>query len=297
MEKIKFDRFIIKDLDKIKKKAYYEILQDPSIKEFIQKNNINESVVYENLGYFITYLENKDVCNDCDGYFNCKSTNPGFVCELVYDERTKQINIHYRTCDKYIQILRQKQGFLFYEYDQSLFDERLRNQVDITKSRKEVLSRIGSILNKKDVKGMYVYGKSGVGKSYLLAIMANGVVESGRTCAFIRSSTLIDHLRTLLIDDNALFNEEINKYKNVEVLIIDDLGGEKTTVWARDEVLFSIIDYRSKNKDLITCFTSNYSMDEYQRTIFLGDAKKAERLVNRISLVADEMELIDIDRR
>ena len=57
--------------------------------------------------------------------------------------------------------------------------------------------------------------------------MANGVVESGRTCAFISSSTLIDHLRTLLIDDNALFNEEINKYKNVEVLIIDDLGGEK----------------------------------------------------------------------
>ena len=42
MEKIKFDRFIIKDLDKIKKKAYYEILQDPSIKEFIQKNNINK---------------------------------------------------------------------------------------------------------------------------------------------------------------------------------------------------------------------------------------------------------------
>ena len=78
--------------------------------------------------------------------------------------------------------------------------------------------------------------------------MANGVVESGRTCAFIGSSTLIDHLRTLLIDDNALFNEEINKYKNVEVLIIDDLGGEKTTVWARDEVLFSIIDYRSKTK-------------------------------------------------
>ena len=38
-------------------------------------------------------------------------------------------------------------------------------------------------------------------------------------------------------------------------------------------------------------------MYEYQRAIFLGDAKKAERLVNRISLVADEMELIDIDRR
>ena len=91
----------------------------------------------------------------------------------------------------------------------------------------------------------------------------------------------------------------MEKYRNVDVLIIDDIGGEKTTVWARDEVLYSILNYRSKNKNLVTCFTSIYSIDQYNEFIskILNDEMKAKRLTSLISLIADEIELIDLDRR
>ena len=40
MKKINFETYIPKDLDKIKKETYNKILQDPSIKDFIVKNEI-----------------------------------------------------------------------------------------------------------------------------------------------------------------------------------------------------------------------------------------------------------------
>ena len=120
MKKINFETYIPKDLDKIKKETYNKILQDPSIKDFIVKNEIPESVVYDNLGYFLSYLEEKEICSKCEGYFNCKAPHQGFVSELIYDLVSRQINLKRRVCDKYATVLKQQNGFIYYEYDRSL---------------------------------------------------------------------------------------------------------------------------------------------------------------------------------
>ena len=48
------------------------------------------------------------------------------------------------------------------------------------------------------------------------------------------------------------FNEygndnNIEELRNVDYLIIDDLGGENVTAWSRDEVLAAVLTYRSHN--------------------------------------------------
>jgi primosomal protein DnaI len=296
MEKVNFDKVIVKDLSEARKEAWNKIINNQNIKDFINKNSIPDDVVSESLGYFITYLENEESCSKCQSYSSCNQLNNGFVVELTYDSEKKKINLEYRVCDNYARILKLRSGFIYYEYDEALFDKK-NISLNSSKYRVPIIERMGNLLLNKTTKGLYIYGKSGVGKSYLLAVMAHQLVESGKKCAFISTSSLTERLRTFLLDEPASFMEEMNRFKNVDVLILDDIGGEKATAWIRDEVLFSLLDYRMKNKNLITCFSSNYSLKDYKTVMTLQDEKKADRLISRISVLADEFELIDLNHR
>ena len=73
--------------------------------------------------------------------------------------------------------------------------------------------------------------------------------------------------------------------KNLDYLVIDDLGGENVTGWSRDEVLAAVLTYRNQNKK-ITLFTSQYTQDDLIKIYTLKkDARekiKVERLLNTI---------------
>ena len=54
----------------------------------------------------------------------------------------------------------------------------------------------------------------------------------------------------------------LSEIKNVEVLILDDIGVEKISDWV-NEMLFNILDHRMKFKK-ITIFTSNAKIEDLQ---------------------------------
>ena len=51
------------------------------------------------------------------------------------------------------------------------------------------------------------------------------------------------------------------KVKEVDVLVLDNLGDEKISEWTRDDIISGILDYRIKN-DLLTYITSSYTLEE-----------------------------------
>ena len=85
-----------------------------------------------------------------------------------------------------------------------------------------------------------------------------------------------------------------------DVLLIDDIGAENNSSWARDEVLGTILQYRMDN-NLTTFFTSNYNINELET--FLAetpkgiDEIKARRIIERIKYLTIKENLISENKR
>jgi DNA replication protein DnaC len=113
-------------------------------------------------------------------------------------------------------------------------------------------------------------GKTGVGKSHLAAAYMNAAIAEGELGIFASFVGLMDGLyRTLNpvrgsgsdgYQEHLSWNEVLSDYLVVDVLVLDDLGQEKTTDKSM-EVLFYILN-RRMNEKKPTIVTTNYSLDE-----------------------------------
>lgn len=155
--------------------------------------------------------------------------------------------------------------------------------------------------NPKDFyQGMYLQGSFGVGKTYLLGIIANELAEYGIDSSLVHYPTLLDEMKRSFKDNST--GEKIDAIKKVPVLMLDDIGAEAMTSWGRDDVLGVILQYRMQEQ-LPTFFSSNLSMNELENEHFTVSQKgevepmKAKRIMQRIRYLAKEIELIGEDRR
>ena len=147
------------------------------------------------------------------------------------------------------------------------------------------------------LKGLYLSGNFGSGKSYIISAMINELVKDNHTCAMIYYP---EFLRILKSSFNVDFDEQYDYARKSELLLIDDIGAENVTNWSRDEILGPILQYRMDN-NLPTFFTSNLSIEELEIHLSEGkdsiDKLKAKRIIERIKYLTDEMKLISENKR
>jgi DNA replication protein DnaC len=87
-------------------------------------------------------------------------------------------------------------------------------------------------------------GPNGSGKTHLAIALARRCLEQGMSALFSVTPDLLDHLRaTFAPNAHEQFDELFQKMKDVEILILDDLGTEQGTSWANDK-LFQLVNYR-----------------------------------------------------
>lgn len=109
-------------------------------------------------------------------------------------------------------------------------------------------------------------GAYGCGKTHLAAAIANHLVERGQHVLFVVVPDLLDHLRaTFSPDSRVSYDERFETVRTAPVLILDDLGTENLTPWAREK-LFQIFNYRY-NARLPTVITTNRVMEEIDERI------------------------------
>lgn len=180
------------------------------------------------------------------------------------------------------------------------------SQLDVTDDRKVVLTLIYDFLKKyqKDPhqKGLYLSGDFGVGKTYILAGLANYVVTNfNKNVIFLHVPTFIAGLASHFDDNSRMsLQEEIRRLSDCDLLIMDDIGAESLSQWSRDDVLGVILQARMDNV-LPTFFSSNLDMDalqsHFEETRNATDPVKARRLMQRIRFLAKEVVVSGPDRR
>ncbi len=129
---------------------------------------------------------------------------------------------------------------------------------------------------KKENIGLLFYGSVGSEKTYLACSIANSLIEQYQISVKIRNfAQIINELQKSSFDFDK--NAYIESLVNTSVLILDDLGIERDTSYAKEQV-YNIVNSRYL-KQKPTIFTTNLSYDTIQNC---KDSVEYQRIYSRI---------------
>lgn len=80
-------------------------------------------------------------------------------------------------------------------------------------------------------------GPSGCGKTHLAAAIANERIRRGYPVFYITAADLLDHLRAAFNPNSEMpYDEFFDQVRNAPLLILDDLGAQSSTPWAKEKL-------------------------------------------------------------
>lgn len=148
--------------------------------------------------------------------------------------------------------------------------------------------------------GMYIYGRWGVGKTYLLAALANRLAKDGVETTLVHFPTFAVEMKASI--QNNTVAKKIRSIEQSPILMLDDIGANVMSAWIRDDIFSVILEYRMQN-ELPTFFSSNFSMNDFAKNHLSFDTRgnqeplNAKRIMERVRFLAKEYQMNGYNRR
>jgi len=109
-------------------------------------------------------------------------------------------------------------------------------------------------------------GTSGCGKTHLAAATANHCIENNHPVFYITTPDLLDHLRSSFSPSSEIpYDEFFEQVRNTPLLVLDDLGAQSSTPWAKEK-LDQLLNHRFSNQ-LPTVIVSIVPIDKLEERI------------------------------
>ena len=245
-----------------------------------------------------------DNCKNCKHILDCKNSYQGHVFypnllsnNLVFDYVPCKYKKELDERNKY------KNNIYLFEIPKEIKEASMKN-IDLDNpERFKIIKWLKNFLDtyqpRSGMKGIYLTGNFGCGKTYLISAALNELAKKDHKIAIIYYPELLRSLKESFSDPEN-YNEKFKLLKNVEVLLIDDIGAETMTEWSRDEVLGNILQHRMQ-EGLTTFFTSNLTIKELEEHFGVSakgiEKVKAKRIIERIKQLTIEMTLVSENKR
>lgn len=272
------------------------LMTDPVIKKFILDHDLTHDDVIRSLNVFLAFRDEKKICDNCSGLENCQLATIGYTPVLEYNK--DYISLAYRRC-QYNKLSNAIDNIFAMYVPKKIFNASLDDFDLVGETRKSINNYMLKFLKdyRKDnfVKGMYICGKYGTGKTYILAILANELAKLGHKVYFAYYPDLARELKSSIGDGS--LEDKITAIKETEILMLDDIGGEYFSEFIRDEVLGPILQHRLlDNKP--TFFSSNLNYNELAKSFRKTDNNletiASYRIVERIKRMTVEFVLTEM---
>ncbi|MEG2685035.1 MAG: ATP-binding protein [Erysipelotrichaceae bacterium] len=301
MEKVEFKFKLSEEQQKLKEERFHSLIKNKYVKKLLKDYAIDEQSVYNNTGRISEWLVQVEKCRLCTGLECCTQPQSGIVLDLSYDHgfvnEIKKCNFA-KAEEK---ALAHVKNYKRHDLSDELLKVNITN-IDLSDEPKAYKSNVLKVLEflEKPEKGLFLYGAPGVGKTYLAACITNKFAKDNKSVAFIHMPTFMSDIK-LMLNDKYLMDKTLNIVKNVDVLVMDDIGGESVTSWGKDEIILPILNERMEKKRLCV-FTSNYDFEKIQEHYTYTSRGNMEtisalRLVERMKAVSIPLEIRSSNRR
>ena len=125
--------------------------------------------------------------------------------------------------------------------------------------------------------GILLQGPVGSGKTHLAAAIANQLLKDGHQVFFLVVPDFLEDMKlsySYQQEGDSSESQLMQKAKNADILIMDDLGAHNFTPWTQNKI-FTLVNYRLNH--LLPCIiTTNLQLEEMSDAI---GARTASRLV------------------
>ena len=240
------------------------------------------------------YLQEENNCKNCHGLYECKNKIRG------YTNYPQKYNNHlmFSTEACYFKLQEFNKIKASINATKELETSSLKTIDTRDKNRYILIKWVTNFIKEydygKNMKGLYLHGNFGCGKTYILSACFNEMQKRGFKTKIVY---LPDLLRTIKGDFEAM-NDIMDELCRVDLLLIDDIGAEKVTDWGRDEILGTILQSRM-NEHKTTFFTSNFTIKELEEHLSNKgiDKVKANRIIERIKQLTLDMEMLGANMR
>lgn len=288
------------DFQKRYQQQRQQVLQHPDIIAFLGKhqNELNQDLIEKSMSKLYEYTKQSQDCNKCESLEACTNFMKGYHPELILTRNA--IDVIYKRCPRKIMADEKKKNeklirSLYVPRDilQATFED-----FEGDTGRLDAGDRAASFLMNyeegKKPKGLYLYGKFGVGKSYLLGAIANELAKKQISSMIVYVPELLREMKSSIADSS--LNGKIEALKREPILMLDDIGAEAVSSWTRDEVIGPILQFRML-ESLPTFFTSNFDLQGLEHHMTYSqrgeeEKMKARRIMERIRTLSEPV-LVD----
>lgn len=274
------------------KQNYIKALEDSRFKSLISMAKIKEELASKYTTRLMDSAIEVDNCKNCPCLASCKNEIKG--CYLYPNINEKTINFSYNTC-RYKNKEKYKDNLVIFDIPKSIKEASMREIYKTDKNRLPIIRELKEFINnygtEENIKGIYLHGSFGSGKTYLIAALFNELAKKNVKSIIIHVPEL---LRDLKDSFSSNYSDKFYRLKHTPLLLLDDIGAEYLTAWGRDEVIEPILQYRM-DENLPTFFTSNFTLEELEKHFSVAsnsvDKVKARRIMERIRQLSKEVEL------
>jgi primosomal protein DnaI len=277
-----------------------DTLNHPDVRAFLAQHQgeITTEMVEKSLSKLYEFKDQSKNCHDCPSLDGCINMMKGYYPKLMLVRNS--IDVTYERCQRQIiEDEKKKNENLI----RSLYVPKDILQATFTDfegdaGRLDAVDKAATFLmnyeKDKRQKGIYFYGKFGVGKSYLLGAIANELAKKRISSMIVYVPELLREMKSSIADST--LNAKIEALKKEPILMLDDIGAEAVSSWTRDEVLGPILQFRML-ENLPTFFTSNFNFQELEHHLTYSqrgeeEKMKARRIMERIKSLSEPV-LVD----
>lgn len=286
---------------KLLEEKYVLALKNPDFAYVVSKVDLpDEELMKHTSKIEASALELKN-CKNCPGIDHCKNKVSG----LVYYPSVEngRVRFNYIACKYKRAVLEDEaKSCNYYEMPLTLKSAKMKEIFTDDANRLPAVKWLKTFYDtyedNRNQKGLYLHGSFGSGKTYLVCAMLNELAKKGVDITVVYYPELLRSLKESF--DKEDFGSRMSRLKRTSILMLDDIGAESVTPWARDEILGTILQYRM-DAMLPTFFTSNLTINELEEhlsnTKNSVDKVKARRIIERVRQLTTDLCLISQNRR